>query len=871
MINPQKVLGVKSRIGRRLMLYILLFSSVITFMGTGLQLYLDYDHDVKMIHTSFEQVKSSYLDSITNSLWVTDGELLRIQLEGILRLPDMQLIEVRKGPEVVQVVGTPQSDSIIEQTIPLVYVYNGRDVHLGELHVVASLKGIYSRLLDRVLLILGVQTIKTFMVSLFIFVIFYQLVGKYIIYMASFVESINFESLKNMLYLDRKPLAKEPDELDSLVNAFNRMRENLSQDIIMREAAEKELRESEDKFRSISDRSLVGIYLIQDNIFQYVNPKFCEIFGYTVEECLDNMPFIDLVHPDEIEYVREQVRKRLDGEAEFLQYETRCMKKNGKIIDIVVLGATTTYKGSPAAIGTVLDITERKQTEEKLLSQQYLLQNAQEIGKIGTWELDIPKNSLVWTDETYKIFGISFGTKLNYEIFMKCIHPDDRSYVDNEWKNSLEGNKYDIEHRILVDGKIKWIREKARFEFNESGDCIRAIGFAQDISDKKEMEARLQQAQKMESIGTLAGGIAHDFNNILFPIVGMSELLLEDLPENSIEFENAKEIFTAGKRGSDLVKQILAFSRQTEHKMVPVKTQKIIEEVVKLSRATIPSNIKIDQQIQSDCGTIIADQTQLHQIAMNLVTNAYHAVEKTNGKISVVLKETEISIGDLPDSTLQPGQYVVLTISDTGDGMNHNMIEKIFEPYFTTKEQGKGTGLGLAVVYGIVKEHGGHITVYSEIGIGTTFNVYLPVMKADTEYTREKTGPQIQTGNESILLVDDEVSVVKLEKAILERLGYEVTAFSSSPEALETFRANPAAFDLIISDMTMPDITGDKLAEELLSIRPDIPILICTGFSERINKAQAEEIGVKGFLMKPIIKSEMAKEVRNVLDDTKNS
>jgi PAS domain-containing protein len=269
----KKIPGLRSSIGRRFILYILLFSSVITFMGTGLQLYFDYDRELKAIHATVKQIKSSYLDSITNSLWVTDDELLRIQLEGILRLPDMQLIEVRKGAELLQVIGSPQTESIVEQTIPLDYVYNGRDVHLGELHVVASLKGVYARIFDRVVVILIIQTIKTFLVSLFIFIIFYQLVGKYIVSMASFVESMRFESMDQPLHLNRKLKTKKPDELDKLVTSFNGMRENLARDITRREIAEKELRKSENRFRALYNNS-PDMYMF---LFHPAMPVSCNV------------------------------------------------------------------------------------------------------------------------------------------------------------------------------------------------------------------------------------------------------------------------------------------------------------------------------------------------------------------------------------------------------------------------------------------------------------------------------------------------------------------------------------------------------------------------------------------------------------------
>jgi len=391
-----------------------------------------------------------------------------------------------------------------------------------------------------------------------------------------------------------------------------------------------------------------------------------------------------------------------------------------------------------------------------------------------------------------------------------------------------------------------------------------------DITHRKKMEARLLQAQKMESIGSLAGGIAHDFNNILFPIVGMAELLLEDLPLESLEHENVQEILKAGKRAGDLVNQILAFSRQSDHKLMPVRVQQILKEVLKLSRSAIPSDIEITMDIQSDCGLIMANATQVHQIAMNLITNAFHAVEPRGGKISVKLREIELGCDDLTDSSLKPGRYVMLTISDTGCGIKPEISDRIFEPYFTTKEQGKGTGLGLSIVYGIIKEYRGDIKVYSEVGKGTTFNVYLPLMERSLDTAPIPLAEIHETGTEHILLIDDEEPIAQLEKQMLQRLGYNVTVRTSSIEGLEAFKANPGGFDLILTDMTMPNMTGNQLARELISVKPGIPIIICTGFSERMNREKIEACGIKGFLMKPVLKAEMAHLVRKVIDESKS-
>jgi PAS domain S-box-containing protein len=405
---------------------------------------------------------------------------------------------------------------------------------------------------------------------------------------------------------------------------------------------------------------------------------------------------------------------------------------------------------------------------------------------------------------------------------------------------------------------------------DEAGTSRLAASSVVDLSERKRLEEQLQQAQKMESIGNLAGGIAHDFNNILFPIVGMSELLMEDLPDGSIEQENAGEIYRAGMRGSELVKQILAFSRRSEHRMIPVRIQQILKEVFRLVRATIPSDIDIIRTVQKDCGLVMADAVQVHQVCINLITNAFHAVENDGGKITVGLKETQVNgDGDL-ESAMAPGRYVRLTVSDTGYGMDSATMEKVFEPYFTTKEQGKGTGLGMAVVYGIVKEHKGDIRIASQPGQGTTVEVFFPLMeKANVLPDEQVADVVVPTGDERILLVDDEAAVAKLEKLMLESLGYRVTAFTRSLDAGVAFEAAPRAFDLVITDMSMPEMSGDRLAEKILLVRPDTPVIICTGFSERINPERADALGVGGLLTKPVKKADMGTMVRSVLDGSR--
>ena len=344
-------------------------------------------------------------------------------------------------------------------------------------------------------------------------------------------------------------------------------------------------------------------------------------------------------------------------------------------------------------------------------------------------------------------------------------------------------------------------------------------------------------------------------------------MLLEDIPEGSPLREDINEIYAGAMRASDLVKQILTFSRQNNVEVKLIKIQPVIKEALSLIRSTIPASIEIEQYISNNCGKVEADPTQIHQVVMNLATNAYHAMRGTNGKLKVSLKEIEFGEQDVVNPNMEPGVYACLIVADTGVGMDKDLIEKIFDPFFSTKETDKGTGMGLAVVHGIVHEAGGIVRVYSEPGKGTEFHVYLPVVKSVSEEQESQTKKTLPRGTEQILIVDDEEAVALIEKRLLERLGYQVVSHVNSVEAMVTFRANPDKFDLVITDMAMPDMSGDKLAEKIKEIRHNIPVILITGFSEKINIRTGSDLQIDGFLMKPVDKADLAKTVRKLLDN----
>jgi PAS domain S-box-containing protein len=425
----------------------------------------------------------------------------------------------------------------------------------------------------------------------------------------------------------------------------------------------------------------------------------------------------------------------------------------------------------------------------------------------------------------------------------------------------------DIESCCLAnDGRTIPVSISGNTSENIHGEMICSMVIIRDISTQKSLETQVIHSQKMEAIGTLAGGIAHDFNNILAAMMGYTELAKVKIPDESPAKSDLQRVLQAGHRAKDLVNQILTFGRQGEREIKPVPIDNVVKEALKLLRASLPATIEIRQHIQPDCGNVSIDPTQIHQILMNLCSNAHHAMRENGGILEVRLANLRLDATSASlFSELVPGRYVMLSVSDTGNGMPRKVLERIFDPYFTTKEKDKGTGLGLAVVHGIVNNNGGHITVESDLGKGTSFFIYFPSFDHVHAEVGSDNAEAFLTGNEQILFVDDEVALAEMGKQILEHLGYHVITRTSSIEALELFRSNPHRFDLVITDMTMPNMTGEKLAKNLMAIRPDIPVILCTGFSEHMDEDRAKEMGIREFAMKPLIMGDLAKTIREVL------
>ena len=733
---------------------------------------------------------------------------------------------------------------------------------------------------------------------------------------------------------------------------------------------QKKILESEVKYRSIVDNAPVVNWISNINgETPFISDNVEDILGYTAKEIKENPElWLGGVYPEDSDRVQKEFGKYIQRHKEKFDTQYRLRHKDKHWVWIHDRSShIEEIDGIPHAYGAFVDITERKIAEEALKESEQRLNQAQEVAHIGSWNLDMITNDLIWSDEAYRIFGFSpKDMSLTYEKFLEFVHPEDKEYVDKKWNSAMNREEeYNIEHRIIVDDKIKWVNERAFIEFNERGEPISGIGTVQDITEQKEVEQalreerdfnetiiqssptyfvaidaqgkvklmnnsmlhatgysidevigkdylssfvlerdreelsrvfsriirdktdtqnenyiltkdgkellvewrgrsilkeedkieyfmgfgrditeikkaeiernqlqqRLLQAQKMEAIGTLAGGLAHDYNNIIG--AARSNLELIQMYDVSIPEEvqhHIDEALTAIERSIDLTRQLLTFSRERKEEKTEFYVQPVVKEALKFLRASIPSTIKIEQDLSQKKDRILGDPTSINQIVINLCTNAFHAMEEKGGVMEVKLDDTTIGKEDLilyPELTI--GNYVHISVSDTGHGIKQKDLDKIFDPFFTTKVEGKGTGLGLAMVYGIVNDYGGTVKVYSEIDQGTKFHIYIPKYEEEIKAQNEIAKETIIRGNGNILLVDDDKPMLDAVKMSLTLMGYDVMVYENSLDALVAFNNEPNKYDLVMTDLTMPDLTGDKLADKIHEIRSDIPIILSSG------------------------------------------
>ncbi len=672
--------------------------------------------------------------------------------------------------------------------------------------------------------------------------------------------------------LDRK------DEIGALARSFHRMRlqitaqfQKLESNYTKLKSTQEALKKSEEHYRSLFNNLSIGLYrTTPEGLVLDANPMLVRMFGYPDKEAFLARRAEELYLTTE----DREVFKRTVGSQPFgSHYECEMRRYDGATI--WVENESTAFRDSEGNVlyyeGSIKDITERKRSEEALRNSEARFRTAFENASVGMTLVDLHGVYFEVNLALAEMIGYRPAEMIGRPV-VDFTHPEDTGLRSKFLDDLLEGriSSGEQERRFVHrDGSTVWTLIWASLHRDQSGRPLYFISLVQDLTARKKadeergrLESQLLQAQKMEAIGSLAGGIAHDFNNILSAIIGYSEL---SMLGDGAPVDYLQEVLKAANRAKDLVRQILSFSRQTDEERMPVHVGMVVKEVVKFLRASIPTTIDLNCHIDEKTGSVLANSVELHQILMNLCTNAVHAIGGQAGVVEINVQRVEITARQKAAfPNLDPGLYVELSVKDTGQGIRPEILERIFDPYFTTKEKGVGTGLGLAVVHGIVKKSNGTIRVESHPDRGSTFYIYLPQIELSSAALPNPSASPLG-GTGKILFVDDEKMITDIGEKILKRLGYDVVSRTSPIEALELFKAKPGTFDLVISDQTMPGMTGDRLAKELMKINPEIPVILCTGYSQLINPEKAKEKGIKALVMKPILINEMDDAIRSVL------
>jgi PAS domain S-box-containing protein len=645
--------------------------------------------------------------------------------------------------------------------------------------------------------------------------------------------------------------------------------------------ADEALRESEERFRSyVENVNDIVFTFSPEGILTYVSPTWKESLGHDVSE-VEGRSFEAFVHPDDVSPCHAFIERTVATGRKQAGLEYRVRHKNGDWLwhtsNISPLRDADGVTIS-SLLGVARDITERKRAVEALRESEDRFRGMIEQSPLSTQVLS-PTGEVIEVNEAFtKLWGVTMEDFKGYNFlkdkqleaagFMPIVRkafagePATTPIVEYDARSTLGKGK-----RVVVQGVF--------YPVLDTEGAVRYVilvhldftARTRADEERKKLQEQLQQAQRMEAIGTLAGGIAHDFNNILTGIIGYTDLYINEVRDRPEVHHGMTQVLQAGNRAKDLITQILTFSRKTVREKIPITLGPIVNEIVKFMRASLPTTIEIRKHVEAVSGAVMADPSQMHQVLMNLCTNAGFAMKDTGGLLTIELRESAVAQENLDHHpTMKPGRYLQLTVRDTGYGISEENLGRIFDPYFTTKEKGEGTGLGLAVVDGIVKDHGGEIDVESKPGQGTVFRIYLPLMEQQSVEER-KTADVLSLGRgERILFVDDEKIAVELSGEMFEKLNYRVTAERDPVQALELFRKDSGAFDLVITDKTMPHMTGFDLARAIRGIRADIPVLICSGLQEAGDQEKLAALGISRMLMKPIPMKVLAGAVRDILD-----
>jgi PAS domain S-box-containing protein len=668
------------------------------------------------------------------------------------------------------------------------------------------------------------------------------------------------------------------DDQGRIVGAVNCWR-----DITEQKRAEEAVRTTLQRFYTVLSKMHIAVVLAtDDNRVEFVNQAVCDYFGWSEPpEDIAGLASSDLIEKMKNAYLHPEEAvarlKEIIGQGQPVKGEEVVMR-NGctHLRDFMPIRMAGQSYGR---LWYQADITDRKRMEEELRKsydelEQRVAERTEKLARLAA-AMNSASEGIIIADTEWRIMhvndaftrlsGYTEAEAIGREMYFLRPEKADHAVYDEARASAQAGQACTRRYPVRRKDGNEFHVEGARSPVKDSeGNIVSYVVLWRDISEQLKLEEQLRQSHKMEAIGTLAGGVAHDFNNMLAIIIGNAELALDDTPESDGIRHNLDAIFKAAKRGRDLVKQILTFSRKSEQQQKNQHLTPLIEESFKLLRASIPSTIEMKLAINTKSDVARVNEAQFQQIIVNLCSNAAHAMQEKGGLLEISLEDERLHLDDSPDSP--PRRYLKLTVNDTGIGMGEEIKKRIFDPFFTTKGPGEGTGMGLAVVYGIVEAHNGIITVHSEPDKGSTFSVFLPKTQSSAAPRTEASGSDIAGGEERLMFIDDEDGIIEMARPMLERLGYKVVSFNDPEAALDAFVKAPGDFDLIITDQTMPKMTGVALAGKLKAVRPDIPVMLCTGYSQTVSAKEAKARGIEGYVMKPLARKELAEAIRKVLD-----
>lgn len=846
--------GALHSIGAKFAVTVLLLGLLAGLTVSLVALRLRLDHNRNELDSLLRQVQQSTEAVITNALQYSHDDIIMQTIQGVAALKAVEHVSLETPGRKTFATGSIQSKKTVQYVHPVLSTSQPDEHLLGTITITAGLDRLYQKLHKGFLLTFLGAVSLAWTGSFIIFGLFHFLVGRHLAVIADHSRSIDIDSLGTPLTLNRPERAGKPDELHNIVQALNQMSSSLADTL-------NSLRIKEKEFESIVTASSDGIIRFDPSSrCVFANKAASKLFKIAPDAMYGQSPEELGMPAESAKRIKHTLAEVFAGRTTaFVVFELK-QPQSCITIEMALTPEIAKEKVVRQVIGVMRDVTFRHQKQQVLEKAFQHMPMLMSISEISTGRfIEINQRFIETTGYSRETAVGKSSTELGF------LNKEDRLRIFKELDQF--GYVQNLELRLTkADGNtIDCLFFAEIIDINGQNSLLSIM---QDVSDHKILKKQLNQTAKLEAIGTLAGGIAHDFNNILGAILGYGQMALEELDTKNPVSDYIHHIMHAGERAAALIRQILAFSRQDDSTLQPIALQSVIKEVLKLLRSTLPSTIELHTEVEEATDMVNGDPIQIHQVIMNICTNARQAIGSNMGNIHVALRQEKVRepFTSSDGTFLDGGDYLTIRVRDDGPGIPGEATTKLFDPFFTTKGPGVGTGLGLSITHSIVKSFNGGILVESTPGQGSVFSIYLPVIGDNPKTPTHNLSSETLKGNERILLVDDEQPLLKILQVSLKRLGYQVTSFTSSQEAFIYFSENSKDIDVVVTDMTMPELTGMDLIRSMLEVKPNQKTILCTGFSESIDEKSALAQGVNSFVLKPVIGKQVAQQIREVLN-----